>query len=114
MVAAIALIALVTVFPSCGRGEHPMLSCVVRVGAAETTVPMYAGFGGGPVEATTGDYSVRFSIMDDARKYLAEVRHSGAPVWSMIGTAAAGARLGTSGTPDGLLEYGCVPDAKAS
>lgn len=87
--------------------ESDTVTCVVNVGGAQTTVPLIVKVGASAV-ATVGDYSVAFSV-GDGRRLEAEVRDADSTLMKMTTGDAAGTASGSTGTPDGQLEFSCAP-----
>ncbi len=58
--------------------------------------------------ATVGNYSVTFSVVDGLR-LEAEVRDADSTLIKVTTGDAAGTATGSTGTPDGQLEFSCAP-----
>jgi hypothetical protein len=96
--------AFATVFGACGGDDHK-LSCVVKLGAAQATVPLDTKVGSS-AEATVGGYTVAFTILEGSR-LQGEV--TDAQATSLMTSKAGGlAGSGGLGTADGHLAYSCA------
>lgn len=89
--------------------KREQLTCVVKLGGAQTTVPLDTQFGGDAAVATVGDYTVTYSILDNSRKYAAEVKHGSSVLMTMTASGDPTVAGGSSTTPDGQLEFFCRP-----
>ncbi len=102
----VALAAFLVVVAACGAESHT-LSCVVKVGGAQTTVSLNTKVGSS-VMATVPSYTVTFSILDGPR-LTANVQDAHFKTLMRTTSGADGGGGGSVTTPDGLLEYSCTP-----
>ena len=103
--ALLACLALASLLSACSSSAPERVSCVVKLGSAQTSVSLDAKVGDS-VTATVGLYSVAFSFLDGLQ-LEAQVTDPDSTLMTAkaSGTTAAGA----AGTPDGQLEYSCAP-----
>jgi hypothetical protein len=101
----LACASLVVGATGCSSGDNDKVSCVVKVGEAQTAVSLDTKVGASSV-ATVGSYSVTFFVVDGLQ-FEAEVRDGDLTVMKMTGGAVAGA-AGSAPTPDGQLDFSCA------
>jgi hypothetical protein len=99
---SIAVFAMAASLGACGD-DGEQVTCTVTVGEAATTVTFDDQVGASAV-ATLGSYAVTFTVLD-RHGLEAEVRDSDSVL--MTGTSNGVIAGGSSGTPDGQLEYSC-------
>jgi hypothetical protein len=102
----LACASLVVGATACSSGESDKVSCVVKVGGAQTTVSLDTKVGASAV-AIVGNYRVTFSILDGPT-FEAEVRDADSTLMTMTAGGASGGG-GSAGTPDGQLDFSCAP-----
>ena len=102
----LAFISLTLGATGCGD-ENVTVSCTVKVGALQTSVSLESKLGSSSL-ATVGSYSVTFSVVA-GHKLEAEVRHADSTLMKVTAGDVAGRASGSTGTPDGQLDFSCAP-----
>jgi hypothetical protein len=90
---------------ACASGSDE-LSCVAKVGVAQTKVSLNAKVGSSAV-VTVDSYRFAFSILDDSRLQGVVTSPDGTTLLTTTAGRPSGA--GGAGTPAGQLEYSCAP-----
>jgi hypothetical protein len=92
---------------ACAGESNPVSSCVVKLGDARTVVSIGTKVGASSV-ATIGTYSVTFTI-NDGRQFEAAMRDEDSTLAKVTTGGWPGKASGSTGTPDGELEFSCTP-----
>jgi hypothetical protein len=95
---------------ACVGESNPVSSCVVKLGDAQTVVSIDTKVGASAV-ATIGGYSVTFTI-SDGRQFEAAMRDADSTLTKVTMNGWPGRAGGSTGTPDGELEFLCAPDER--